>query len=615
MKNNLLITVIALLTTLVVHIPQSVLAQPTPITATGSPPPSGAGCSWDQFLDRLGRQETGFVCSGGGPCDRQYTTCSDRPDDPSCGRWQFIPSTWDSIVGQEYPQCTGMDRAIARECWPVQRWAAERFMDRAVNHFKGNDWCGKLGQTVTGTHQGTTLTCAISKSGLLSAYHNAGTNACPFANGNSARWTSQINWRICDAGNIPFPEECTPTGQPPTVGPNVTPNNNPNLVPSGPSGPGFDRPTHFENLSETLKNLWVASFQAMTNQLTTTMMMQVQTIGMFFDAKHQLETHRLMQEKYAQAHRDYRPTIQMCNIGTMARDLGISSRRADMTHITLSQQMMARALATGDTKTVDGRVSDQATRVRQYIDTYCNVNDNNRNNQLLCKNSSGPVDEQNIDIDFTRLIDMPLTLNVDFNNPAPASGGTPDQQQQAKTEKHLFAFLDNIFMHDAFPEIPIANTTLESFVAPYQEARALMAMRSVAQNSFSHIIAMKTAGHKTDGQNNAPYLKAFLIEIGLDPATVEEYIGRNPSINAQRKLISQLILHPQFIESLQTNKVNVRRIRTALTAFKLMQERDIHETLERRQMLISMILELELREEQQELQVNINNIVGRGSIN
>ncbi|NCO03716.1 MAG: hypothetical protein GW903_05955 [Alphaproteobacteria bacterium] len=580
-------------------------AQPT------TPPPTGASCSWDEFLERLGRQETGFVCSGGGPCDRQYTTCSDRPDESSCGKWQFIPSTWDSMVGQQYPQCMGMSRAIASECWPVQKWATERFMERAVNHFKGNDWCGKLGQTVTGTHQGTTLTCAISKSGLLSAYHNAGTNACPFANGNS-RWTSQINWRICDAGNIPFPEECTPSGQPPTVGPNITPNNNPNLYTPSPTGPGFDRPTHFEQLSETLKNLWVASFQAMTNQLTTTMMMQVQTIGMFFDAKHQMETQRLLQEKYAQAHKDYRPTVQMCNIGTMARDLGISSRRADLTHITLSQQMLSRALASGDTKTVDGEVSDKATRIKEYIDTYCDVDDNNRNNRLLCKNSSGPVDEQNIDIDFTRLIDMPLTLNVDFNNPAPTSGGTADQQQQAKTEKHLFAFLDNIFMHQAFPYIPAGNSTLQSFVVPYQEARALMAMRSVAQNSFSHIIAMKTAGHKTAGQNNAPYLKAFLVEIGLDPTEVDEYLGTNPSINAQRKLISQLILHPQFIENLQTNKVNVRRIRTALTAFKLMQERDISETLERRQMLISMILELELREEQEELQVNINNIVGRG---
>jgi len=40
----------------------------------------------------------------------------------------------------------------------------------------------------------------------------------------------------------------------------------------------------------------------MTNQLTATSMQQVQIIGSFFDAKHQLETQRMFQQMTAEAH-------------------------------------------------------------------------------------------------------------------------------------------------------------------------------------------------------------------------------------------------------------------------------------------------------------------------
>ncbi len=50
----------------------------------------------------------------------------------------------------------------------------------------------------------------------MSAYHNARKNACVFAGGTS-KWSSQINWRICDAKGIPFPEDCDPKEDDPII--------------------------------------------------------------------------------------------------------------------------------------------------------------------------------------------------------------------------------------------------------------------------------------------------------------------------------------------------------------------------------------------------------------
>lgn len=560
----------------------------------------GGSCSWDQFLDRLGCQETGFVCAGATcpkSCDKQYTTISDRSDDPSWGKWQFTPSTWRTYTGVKYPQCQGQAYALSIQCRPAQKWATQKFMADAIKWFEGNNWCGlKLGQTISGFHQNTRLNCQINKSGLLSAYHNSGKNACTFAGGNS-KWSPQINWRICDAGNIPFPENCTPSTSDPVIPDQVTPNNNPTVLPSD---QGFQHLNHFDGLAASLKHIWVGAFQLMTEHLTTTMMQQVQIIGTFFDAKHQLETQRLMQQKYAEAHKDYHPSEQMCQIGTFVRNLSNSEERAKLTQSALTRAMIDRALRTGDVKTFNTG-SDDDTRLRSYIDTFCNVADNAEQNERLCKNSGDP-EQQNADINFTRTIDVPLTLNIGLLSDT-------EKENITKEEENIFAFLDYIFMNDAFPWISSGKTTLHRFIEPYQEMRSLIAMRSVAQNSFAHIIAQKTQGTENKNESVGPFIKSLMREMGIEDDEIERTLGKHPSYFAQMEVLTKKIYqHPEFISNLYDKPANVKRIRAAMTAIKLMQDRDIHDALMRREMLMSIMLELKLRQKQQDLTLEVKKI-------
>ena len=353
----------------------------------------------------------------------------------------------------------------------------------------------------------------------------------------------------------------------------------------------------FNNLSDAIKNTYVAALMLMTSQLTTTMMQQIQAIGTFFDAKHQLETQRLMQQRYNDAHKDYHPSLQMCEMGTFVRNLADSEKRTELTQMAMSRAMLDRELATGDVKTVE-KASDEDTRLKAYIDKFCNTEDNARNNKKLC-GSSGDAEQINADINFTQTIDAPLTIPLNMMD-----------TDTTKQEENLFAFLDYIFMHDRFPWTSKSKTKLFPFIKPYQEMRSLIAMRSVAQNSFSYIIGQKTEGPDKPEETIAPFMKALMREMGMEDDDIEERIGKNPSYFAQMEVLTKKIYqHPEFMSNLYDKPANVKRLRAAMTAIKLMQDRDIHEAMMRREMLLSVLLELQLRKKQTAVENEIEKVL------
>lgn len=351
--------------------------------------------------------------------------------------------------------------------------------------------------------------------------------------------------------------------------------------------------------AEELKEIWVASFMLMTEQLTTNMMQQVQIIGTFFDAKHQLETQRLFQQLQAQAHKDYHPSEQMCEIGTFVRNLARADEQTKVTRNAIQHAAVTRQLGSGDVKTVEDQSngSDQQTRAKLYIDTFCNIHDNAGQNNLLCGSSKAP-NQQNADINYTQTIDFPLTFNLDLTD----GDVTPE-------ETNIFAFIDQIFMNQSFPDVPPDKTVLYNFVKPYQEMRSLVSMRTVAQNSFAHIIGEKTAATTTEG-DVTPYFHSLLVELGMSPLMATEYMSDNPSYYAQMEILTKKIFqNPKFMANLYDKPTNVKRIRAALSAIKSMQDRDIHEAMQRREMLTSMILEIRLRDKQNSMTKKIEDLI------
>jgi len=74
----------------------------------------------------------------------------------------------------------------------------------------------------------------------------------------------------------------------------------------------------------------LAAMMLMAEQLTANAIQQVEIIGTFFDAKHQLETQRLFQTLTARAHKDYHPSEELCEVGTASKSLASSERSSDL---------------------------------------------------------------------------------------------------------------------------------------------------------------------------------------------------------------------------------------------------------------------------------------------
>lgn len=332
----------------------------------------------------------------------------------------------------------------------------------------------------------------------------------------------------------------------------------------------------------------------MTSQLTAMGIQQVQIIGSFFDAKHQLETQRLFQTMTAQAHKDYHPSEGLCVIGTNSRSLANSYKRAEMAQLSLSQRMMDRQLGSGSSISSEGGAEDKKNRLKKFISTYCNPNDHAGGLFEICNGASAANRERkNLDINYTKTLGGRLTVGLD---PIEEGNTTP-------SEEDIYALSANLFANDTLPIIPAAvlidnDGTPNANVNYLVDIRALAAKRSVAQNSFAAIAGMKS---QSDGESG-PFLKAVLREIGIDARDIEERLGKNPSYHAQMEILTKDIYQqPTFYTNLYDKPVNVERKSAALLALELMQDRDIYNSLLRSEAILATLIEVMLEAEHERI--------------
>ena len=478
----------------------------------------------------------------------------------------------------------------------------------------------KIGQQACG--------CTVTMSGIIAAGHLGGPHGgCLAVNGSSTGDGGSSTCKyLCKFADYEVPAEITRDGRSFSSSGNCkgcvkqcNPVNNPSQQPTsgsgttstgaGSVGPGIII-THsgkFDDQAEALKKIWVATLQMMTSQLTAAMMDQVTAVGMLFDAKHQLEVQREFQRLTAQAHKDYHPSAQMCVVGTFVRSLTESERYSDLTQIALSERMLDRETISGDVLTLEGSTSDYRSRLDHFIEKSCNEKDagkgpdGNYGLSNLCKNGNKDAKRKDMDVDYTTQISAPLTIDIDF-----VKGGEP-----TAAEEDIMALLNNLFYNDPFPEIEPSKTQLKGMSQPLQNMRSIIAMRGIAQNSIANIVAEKTAS--PDAASAMPFIRALIKEFGLDQTEIDKLFGENPSYYAQMEILTKtLYQHPHFVMNLYDKPTNVKRIRAAMRAIKLMQDRDINEAMLRREMLLSMILEIRIREYQAEVLDSIRGQLGTG---
>lgn len=559
----------------------SAFVAPSDGCATSAP--GTAGCDFSAISDSLYSTES---ASAGG-----YGAVNSRTG--AAGRYQFMPATRETYI-QRNPQCNGQncrttEQWISPACHGVQDCIMSAFTNDNLNQIRRDPACQQLlangGQTVTGSGQGRTLTCQVTESGLIAAFHLGGWDECRniLANGRGdndgpgGRGGTDVSYYVCRHGGLPVPGNCTPSELTVTPGTEI-----------GTTGTqaqmDFSGGLNMSGPLDALRSWWVAGLMLMAEQLTANMAAQVEAIGIMFDAKHQLETQRLFQEKTAEAHRDYQPSEQMCTFGTFARDLLATERSTNLSRDAIAERMLQKEVRRGDNFAYS-QDSMNLSRIAVFRTRFCDQNDNATGLRLLCPTGGGQPNMRNRDINYTQTLDKPLSLDIDMLN----AGDTEDEQA-------VFALIDNLFATDSLPIAPENTIELRRFNNNYLNLRSITAMRGIARNSVANIVAMKTATPNRGENTNAPYLRALLQEFGLGPEEITNHLGENPSYYAQMEFLTRkMYQNPVFYTNLYDKPANVQRIRAAMKAIKLMQDRDIHSALQRREMLLSMLLEVRLR--------------------
>ncbi len=341
----------------------------------------------------------------------------------------------------------------------------------------------------------------------------------------------------------------------------------------------------------------------MAEQLTAGGIQQIQIIGTFFDAKHQLETQRLFQTLVAQAHKDYHPSESICEIGTATRSLSTSERIADLNKNAFANRMMARQLLSKDVLSGQGPKSDRKSRLEQFRTVFCDPNDNAGGLDLLC-GKGGPVEQRNMDVNYTSTIENHLTLDIDFADPADTS----------IDEQNIFALSANLFGNEVLSYVAervLADPDFKpnDIAYYYLKQRSIAAKRSVAQNSFAAITSMRSQGNG----ENAPFLKSIIKELGVKDIEIDPYIGTNPSYFAQMEILTKkLYQNPEFYANLYDKPANIERKAAALQAIGIMQDRDTYKSLLRSEAVLATLLETLMSKEHTRVSADLASLKDEG---
>ncbi len=368
----------------------------------------------------------------------------------------------------------------------------------------------------------------------------------------------------------------------------------------------------------------------LTEFLSLNAMFQMQMVGTLFDAKNQLETQRLFFQLKAEAHKDYHPSAGVCEFGTGIRSLAATESRAKLNIRALSARSISRQLGTLGGSSSAAANADKRARWDQFVTSYCDPRDNGwsqgRTGLMRACDRDGTggstlagapdVNRYNRDIDYTRLIDTPKTLNVDFSDvdlddpsapagPVPTYPANDPRQEGIHDEEDVLALAANLYGHENLTR-RISASQLNSSTPRdhYNDLRTIVAKRAVAENSFNSIVAMKSAGTGGmlggAGGETGAYLGAIIRELmpaGTPEEEIVALIGERPSQYAQLELLGKLIYqNPNFFANLYDKPVNVDRKSVAMKAIGLMLDRALFESELRQEMMMSVMLSSKLTE-------------------
>lgn len=323
--------------------------------------------------------------------------------------------------------------------------------------------------------------------------------------------------------------------------------------------------------------------QMMGSQLSTTVLQQSQMMGGFSDARQKLETERKFQEASARAHSRYRPGEQMCRFGTFARSVAASEEKARLNQEAINAALMDRYLNKEGSSSGGGYDADMRARVEKFRTTYCDQKGGGL--EAMCDKKSG--DRVNRDVNFSGVIDAPLTLDIDFTD----SETTPD-------EEDMLALAKGLYWPSTLGNIP--ESEVEEKGEAYLTNRHLIAVANVAHAPFASMVAAKSKSPASGAESGGAFIKAMMRELGSSDEEINQLLGDNPSSYAMMEVLTKSTYqNPNFYIHLQDTPANVIRIGTSIDAISLMQGRERFESSLRTEMLASQLLAQALKKPQE----------------
>lgn len=356
-------------------------------------------------------------------------------------------------------------------------------------------------------------------------------------------------------------------------------------------------------IGEIVQNDLRPANQTLADSLREKIILRFLMIGAFIDGQIEVQSVTTLQKLNAKAMRDYQVSEQICRFGSVSKGLSQSSDKAKTAQQNIMDRMISRQ--TLDKSTLSGvlggnveggRNGDKAARLDRVNTRYCDP-------QELNGVYSGIKTEHGDIVTPSCLSTDPKNWNADIDagktlfgvNSTGSSlagfGRSDDEQNLIDLGSNLYAnnLPLNLAASDMMRIQENGSQGNESNIAKLMDMRSILAKHSVAAGSFAAIAGMKTAG-SADAKDQ---LQAVAKELGLtDQKDLDALIGDNPSYYAQMDFLTKKLYQtPGFYANLYDTPSNVLRQQTALKAISLMQDRDIYESLQRSEMILSVILE------------------------
>jgi len=332
---------------------------------------------------------------------------------------------------------------------------------------------------------------------------------------------------------------------------------------------------------------YVGGFKKLADQVRNAIITNAMAIGAFLDGRAELNALGTVQKLNARTIKDYTVSDSICKFGTLSRGLPGTDSLVEANKQAFGKILLDRNVQSTETIFAEATMG-AVSEAKDFKVKYCEGVDSNSGLGAYCASSKAKPDEFfNRDLDYTRGFDVPLTLDVNYTD-----GNTlTDDEEKTLALFHMLSRRDP--QYNSSGGLFKKQEKTDDFQNLHQD----MAVRQLIGNTFSNMVAMKAKGTAASGS----YMKNVLVQMGLSAADAQKLVGNNPSYFAQMEILTKkLYQDPTFFANLYDTPANVARQRVAIKAISLMQDRDFLESLKRREMLLSELLEIRLRKKAQE---------------